>query len=305
MTSGGLKQLAKSSNSRAGLDSLVGKAYTIIRGSVSGRGTKAWLDHAPDGTPLTTMRMPPFLKPMLTSEFGQRPCPATRFPLMLRWPILLLWALGALAAAGWVSEAQTSSAAVPLFSPSFCDQGCAIADLDGDGRPDLVIAKAEGWGPSGFQYRIDLDLTTRVGLSSFSVSAQRGGLRIIPRDVNGDWDLDLVITSAWSFAPVGVWINDGHGGFTRGDPTVYPQSTWNEGPGVLSETPHEPIQATVPEFSRNWPDSSEGPSFCHELILKRLPLLLAAVNPPRGAPRRPQTRGPPFSLSTAKVAGKH
>jgi len=218
----------------------------------------------------------------------------------------MLWALWALSAACWESEARTPSVAQLPATPSFCDQGCAIADLDGDGRPDVAIARAEGWGPSGFQYRIDLDLTTRVGPSSFSVYAQRGGLRIIPRDVNGDWDLDLVITSAWSFTPVGVWINDGHGGFTRGDPTAYAQSIWNEGPGILSETPHETFPATVPEFSRNWPDSSEGPSFCNELIIQRLTLLLAAANPTGGAIRRAQTRGPPFSsVSTTRVAGKH
>jgi hypothetical protein len=182
-------------------------------------------------------------------------------------------------------------------TPSFCDQGCAIADLDGDGRPDLAIARAEGWGPSGFRYRIDLDLTTRVGLSPFSVSAQRGGLGIVPRDVNGDWDLDLVISSAWSFAPVGVWINDGHARFIRGDPSAHPKSIWNQGSGIFSETPHETFQVAVPEFSRSWSNSSLGPSFCNELILKRLTLVLAAINPRSGAPRRPQTRGPPFPLS--------
>jgi hypothetical protein len=236
---------------------------------------------------------PTLLKPTLTSEFGHGPRSASRFPWILRWPLLVLWALAALAAACWASEAPTPSAVRLPPTPSFCDQGCAIADLDGDGRPDFAIARAEGWGPNGFQYRIDV--TTHVGLSSFSVFAQRGGLRIIPRDVNGDWDLDLIITSAWSLTPVGVWINDGHGRFTRSDPTAYPQSTWTEGLRIFADSPPETFQATVPESSRDWLGPSEGPSFCNELIIKRLTLLLAAVNPPSGTPRRPQTRGPPFS----------
>jgi hypothetical protein len=211
-----------------------------------------------------------------------------------RWPILALWALAAFAAVCWPSEAPTPSAVQLPPTLSFCDQGCAIADLDGDGRPDLAIVRAEGWGPKGFQYRIDLDLTSRVGPSSFSVFAQSGGLLIIPRDVNGDRDLDLIITSAWSLTPVGVWINDGRGRFTRGDPTAYPQSTWAEGLRIFSDTPHETFHATIPKSSRDWPGSFERPSFRNGLIIKRLTLLLAAVNPPSGTARSQQTRGPPF-----------
>ena len=232
------------------------------------------------------------LKSVLNSGLGS----AARPSVVFRWATLILWALGTLSAAGWASETQTSSAAQLSPTSSFCDQGCAIADLDGDGRPDLAIARAEGWGPSGFQYRIDLDLTTRVEPSSFSVFAQRGGLRIIPRDVNGDWELDLIITSAWSFTPVGVWINNGHGRFTPSDPSAYPQCTWDKGSRMLSDTARETFQATIPEFLRNWPDFSERPFFYNELTIKRLTLQLAAFNPPRGSPRRPQTRAPPFPL---------
>jgi hypothetical protein len=216
---------------------------------------------------------------------------AAHRPLLPLRPILLLFTLSALA--GGASSATTPLARQLPIAPSFCDEGCAIADLDGDGRPDLAVAKLAGWAPSGFRYRIDLDLTSRAGRSSFSVFAQRGGLRIIPRDVNGDWELDLIITSARSFTPIGVWINDGHGGFVRSDPAFDFQPVWGKGPRLLSDPSGEAFQATVPEFSRNWPHDSKGPSLHKETLTQYLTLQLRDVRLPTGSPRRSPTRGPP------------
>lgn len=207
--------------------------------------------------------------------------------------VVLVCAIWVPSAACQASVRQAPSAAQLLTASSFCDQGCAVADFDGDGLPDLAIARAEGWSPSGYRYRIDLDLSTRAGLSSFTVSAQRGGLRITPRDVNGDWDLDLVITTAWSFTPVGVWINDGHGGFARGDLTTDSLSIWTKTTRIVSGTPRETLQAILPEFSRDCADSAGGPTSCKPFIDERLTFLLAAVHPAGDAVRRPQTRGPP------------
>ena len=214
--------------------------------------------------------------------------------------LVVLWALGALP--GWGFAVPTPPTAQLPFTPPFCDQGCAIADLDGDGRPDLAIARVEGWGPSGYRYRIDLDLTTRVGPSSFSVFAERGGLSIVPRDVNSDWELDLIITSAWSFTPVGVWLNDGHGGFIPMDSGACPQSTWGEGPRLFSDWSREPVQATIPESYRSWPDSRQGVLFYHELLTRNLALPLPVFGPPNGFLRVSQTRGPP-SPSTINGQG--
>jgi hypothetical protein len=122
--------------------------------------------------------------------------------------------------------------------------------------------------------------------------------------VNGDLELDLVITSAWSFAPIGVWINDGHGGFNPSDPTAYPHFTWGSGPRILSDVARETFQATVPQLSRNLPDSSMGPAFYDDVIIKRLTLLLSAVRPSSGLARRRQTRGPPFPRLQTQLAGE-
>jgi hypothetical protein len=210
-----------------------------------------------------------------------------------RWTVFVFCALWALSAPCLASETPTSSASQPVAAAALWEQGGAIADLDGDGLPDLAIARAEGWGPKGFQYRIGLDLTTRAGPTSFSVSAEIGGLRIIPRDVDGDGYLDLVITSAWSLAPVGVWINDGHGRFTQGDPTTQLRSIWTEGPGITSNTPHETFQATVSQTYRSWIDFSVQAYFRNELPFNRLPLLLTAASPQRVVASETQTRAPP------------
>jgi hypothetical protein len=217
---------------------------------------------------------------------------AARRHLLLTRPILLLFTLWALS--GWASSATPPSARQLASESSFCNQGCAIADFDGDGRPDLAVAKLAGWGPGGFQYRIDVDLTSRAGRSSFSVFAQRGGLRIIPRDVNGDWELDLIITSAWSFTPIGVWINDGHGGFVRSAPGLPLRPGWDEGFSVLSDPSGEVFLATVPGVSRSWFDYSKAPGLYQEILIKLLIPQSGNVRLPNGSPRRSLTRGPPL-----------
>ncbi len=212
--------------------------------------------------------------------------------LFLRRPILLLFTLWALAAWSWSATPPTGRQ-LPL-APTFCDQGCAVADLDGDGRPDLAVAKLEGRGPGGFRYRIDLDLTSRSGPSSFSVLAQRGGLIITPRDVNGDWQPDLIITSGWSFTPIGVWINDGHGEFARNDPAFGHRPSRYAGSRILHGGSGEAFQATLPESFRNWPDYSQGPFLYEEVLTKRLTPHFCDVRLPSCSPRRSETRGPPL-----------
>ena len=63
----------------------------------------------------------------------------------------------------------------------------------------------------------------------------QAGLLVTARDVDGIGnDLDLIIKSAKSFTPIGVWINNHHGGFTKADASVYAPSIWSDGPFMLS-----------------------------------------------------------------------
>ena len=242
------------------------------------------------------LRLLPLYQAGCASRVGRRPSTAASWSGSFRRAALLLCALWGLSAACLASETLSPSALPLQTTPLLWDQGCVIADLDGDGRPDFAIVRAEGWDSKGLRYRIELQLTTGVSPSSFNVSAEIGGLRIFPRDVDGDQALDLVIMSAWSFAPVGVWINNGHGEFTRGDPTAYPRSIWTEGPKVVSNTPQEELKATVPQSYRSCIDFSNESYFCNNLLLARLPGFLGGASPQKGAAGWPQTRAPPCFL---------
>jgi hypothetical protein len=97
----------------------------------------------------------------------------------------------------------------------------AIADFDGDHRPDLVSIQA-GQNASGTNsYGIQLHLSA-VGRLSIRLVAPTGGLLIEARDVNGDHAVDLVLATAWFRQPAGILLNDGHGSFSRVEPSVFP-----------------------------------------------------------------------------------
>jgi hypothetical protein len=88
----------------------------------------------------------------------------------------------------------------------------AVGDFDGDGRPDVA--------------RIDLQVLGREGIS-VTLSGSPGDVSLtgpvaalIEDDVDHDGDLDLLATTRTG--DVLIWINDGHGQFTR-----RPQSSSN------------------------------------------------------------------------------
>ena len=113
----------------------------------------------------------------------------------------------------------------------------AAAECDGSHCFDLVlvIVEPKGRGPQGYQFRIVLDSATRGAESSLELAADEGGVLVTARDVDGIGnDLDLIVKSAKSFTPVGVWINNHHGGFTKADASVYAPAIWSESPLLLS-----------------------------------------------------------------------
>jgi hypothetical protein len=97
----------------------------------------------------------------------------------------------------------------------------AIADFDGDLRPDLANIQAAPDSSNTTTYWIQLQLSA-VGRQSFRIVAPAGGLRIEARDVNGDRAVDLVLITAWFGQPVAIFLNDGHGSFSRVESAAFP-----------------------------------------------------------------------------------
>jgi hypothetical protein len=127
--------------------------------------------------------------------------------------LLFLFGFGSASAA---SEETRNAAAAP--APS--GQQLAISDFDGDLNPDLASVQAGLTTSGSTDYWIQLQLSA-AGRQSIRLVAPAGGLVIEARDVNGDHTVDLILSTSLR-QPVAIFLNDGHGSFSRVAPSVFP-----------------------------------------------------------------------------------
>jgi hypothetical protein len=97
----------------------------------------------------------------------------------------------------------------------------AIADFDGDRRPDFANIQAGQNRSEGSDYSIQIYLS-QVERQSINLVAPVGGLLIEARDVDGDHSIDLVVSTAWRKQPVAIFLNNGHGTFSRAALAAFP-----------------------------------------------------------------------------------
>ncbi len=82
-------------------------------------------------------------------------------------------------------------------------------------RLDIVVVEPEGWEPEGFGIELCLIPPLAASRALSILPPMKAACASLARDVDGIGDdLDLIIKSARSLAPVGVWLNDHCGGFT-------------------------------------------------------------------------------------------
>lgn len=129
--------------------------------------------------------------------------------------------------------APGSDAGPTKISPAGPGLPFAVADFDGDHRPDLAsIQSGQTNSSSTNDYWVQLRLSGS-GPNSFRLTAPKGGLLIEARDVNGDQAVDLILSTAWLRQPVAILLNDGHGSFLPVAPAAFhaafrqSNSNWN------------------------------------------------------------------------------
>jgi hypothetical protein len=130
-----------------------------------------------------------------------------------------------IAAGGRTLASESSIQNSPNSSPRF-NAVFAIADFDGDRKPDLATVEIQNSASSSTTYYSIRFRLTAGAAQSFGISAPAGGLQIVARDVNGDSSLDLLVTTAWLHQQVAVLLNDGHGNFTLAKPDAFPATVW-------------------------------------------------------------------------------
>ena len=89
--------------------------------------------------------------------------------------------------------------------------GVALGDVDGDGLPDVFLAKTQGCSAlyrnlGGWKFE---DITERAGVGACDQHSSAAAFA----DVDGDGDLDLVLLS--TTGPNAIFINDGKGNFAE------------------------------------------------------------------------------------------
>src|SRR5260370_6599060 len=125
------------------------------------------------------------------------------------------------ASAASVHAASTGPQSLP--SPPQVRSQFAIADFDGDRRPDLATVHVAQSSSGDTHYWIAFQLSGG-SRQTLGITAPIGGLQLTSRDVNGDHFLHVIITTASTEQPVAVFLNDCRGNLGPSSPSASPRA---------------------------------------------------------------------------------
>jgi hypothetical protein len=182
------------------------------------------------------------------------------YPLLSAFLLLIFGFLAGSAAAGQ-----------PAGNPGASQ--LAISDFDGDFHSDLASVQAGTTTSGNTDYWIQPQLSA-AGPQSIRLIAPSGGLQIEARDVNGDHAVDLVLTTVSLGQPVAIFLNDGHGSFSRVASSDYPEAFSKSPTNWASDCGQSTDAVGIPPQSRS--------SVCQAAkALSNVPLLANSTSPSR------------------------
>ena len=124
--------------------------------------------------------------------------------------------------------ASGDAAALPAFRLGTAGRplgwSTAVGDFNTDGTPDLAIADRISHSAGGYAYQIQFSVSGRAS-RTVAFESEHDALTVKVSDVDHDNDLDVVVSSSLSHEIVGIWLNDGRGGFEATDVRQFPSES--------------------------------------------------------------------------------
>lgn len=179
-----------------------------------------------------------------------------------------LWLFAALSLL-LVFARRTAAAAA---SPAHAATHFAIADFDGDSRPDFASVDAGQISTRFTKYWIEFRLSGGPS-RGVTITGPTGGLQIASRDVNGDSFPDVIVTTVWTNTPVAVLLNDGVGNFTSSSPSEFQSAfngfgtSWTPAADEIRDATALPLARYVPGYCR----TECGPLAFGEILWRIVP----------------------------------
>lgn len=179
-----------------------------------------------------------------------------------------------------------------IASHARSDWAWSTPDLDGDARPESARQTSLGWDRNGFGYSVHFQLSNQEDESSIQVHTRDPwAIHLAFRDVDGDQDLDLVVTSGLHHEPLGVWLNtDGH--FSPAAANSIPATNWLDENSFESQSAPQvqrllalPGRTSTPSFTLTslwpvvWPRACLRAQFTHTVSIQEFS--------PSSSPRAP------------------
>jgi hypothetical protein len=92
----------------------------------------------------------------------------------------------------------------------------AVGDFNTDGTPDVAVADRLVHPVAGASYLLEFSVSGHE-TKTIAFDTAQNALTVHVSDVDHDHDLDIVVSAPLSREVVGVWLNDGQGGFSASD----------------------------------------------------------------------------------------